>query len=73
MFDYVRYSAPCSTCGVVIDSNWQTKDGNCLMDVLEFDPQVIREFYTVCMACGLRNEKRVKVTAFEIVDVPVKL
>ena len=73
MFDYVRYSAPCAGCGHEINSNWQTKDWNCALDVLDIDPQKIRNWYTTCDRCGTWNEKNVKVTAWEIEDASERI
>lgn len=70
MFDYVRYSAPCVGCGKEIKRNWQTKDGECLLDVIDIDPQRIRHWYTTCDNCGQWNEKRIKATAWEVEDQP---
>jgi hypothetical protein len=68
MYDYVRYSAPCVACGAVISSDWQTKDGACLLETIDIDPHQIRRWYTHCPNCNTWNEKRVKMTAWEIVD-----
>lgn len=68
MFDYVRYSAPCTKCGATL-TEWQTKDFDCLLNTLEPDSKLISRWYTTCNGCDTWNEKRFKHTT-EIEDVP---
>lgn len=57
MFDYVRFSAPCTNCGEIIDEDWQSKDGDCEMELIE--PKDVENFYTHCPKCKTWNDKRV--------------
>lgn len=53
MFDYVKHEAPCYKCGATI-SSWQSKDGDCLMEMLTTDG--VDNFYADCPKCRAWNE-----------------
>jgi len=48
MFDHVKHSAPCPNCQTII-TDWQSKDGPCLLKELE--PWQVFIFYTSCPNC----------------------
>lgn len=48
MHDYVNFEMKCPNCGTML-RDWQTKDGKCLLEVVEID--TIDEFYTSCQKC----------------------
>lgn len=69
MFDYVRYEAPCKKCGKIL-TNWQSKDGECLLNHLE--PREVERFYALCMdsSCWTWNRRivvseEIKVDTYE--------
>ena len=48
MFDYVRFSTPCPTCGAELNK-FQSKDGVCELDTLNC--WEVEEFYDYCSDC----------------------
>jgi len=56
MFDDIRYEMPCPECGVKVDG-FQSKDGPCNMDILDF--WEVRNFYAPC-PCGAWIEFNLK-------------
>ncbi len=63
MFDYVKYSAPCSKCGIII-TEWQSKDGPCFLENLE--PEKVQNFYGNCPACGKWHDYKVTAQVVKI-------
>ena len=55
MFDYVKYEAKCFNCGADL-SNFQTKDTECRLDLVEPEYCTYEGFYTNCDACNTWNE-----------------
>jgi len=55
MFDYVLAVNPCRKCGAPL-TDWQSKDGPCILAVLT--PDDVSNYYTACPdpACGAWNE-----------------
>ena len=63
MFDYVKYKAPCWNCDEIIENDefdgkpdWQTKDSECELEILDPENPDIQRFYTSCRKCGKWNE-----------------
>ena len=50
MYNYVNFEAPCPSCGKTITDDWQTKDGNCMLEKVKI--QEINTFYNYCDNCG---------------------
>jgi phage terminase large subunit GpA-like protein len=48
MFDWVNFKVPCPKCGGEVE-NFQSKDGDCLLSVLEF--WQVDNFYSYCDHC----------------------
>lgn len=48
MFDYVRFACYCPMCGTEV-SNFQSKDGPCLLATLEWSQ--VQNFYAICDNC----------------------
>jgi uncharacterized protein (UPF0212 family) len=69
MFDYVEYEAKCPKCGASI-TDWQSKDGDCLMDVLT--PKDVRYFYTSCPVCGVWIDAFVQPPKEIIVELQIR-
>jgi len=55
MFDYVKYKAPCWKCGTEL-SNFQSKNGECLMNTVTPQQLGVGSFYTGCPKCRAWNE-----------------
>ena len=49
MFDYIKFEMKCPNCNTKIDG-FQSKDGACMMDVLEF--YEVDNFYHSCPNCN---------------------
>ena len=66
MFDYIKYSAPCWKCKTTL-SNFQSKDGECLMDILT--PKQLGQGYfnASCPKCDAWNEYDVVCKKAEII------
>lgn len=64
MFDWVRYSAPCTKCGTVI-TDWQSKDANRTLSTIEISEVEI--FYGDCYKCKTWQEYRVTASGVEFV------
>ena len=53
MYDSVHYEGSCPFCGVTIPAkSWQTKDLDCMLDVVELTQPGLWGFYTSCDGCG---------------------
>lgn len=57
MFDHVKYECSCPVCHNKV-SDFQSKDGECLLDELE--PFQVDYFYGTCGKCGCRLEFEVE-------------
>lgn len=55
MFDYVKYEAPCFNCGRRL-TDWQTKDTDCVLAIVNPYDCVDRGFYTDCPQCKTWNQ-----------------
>ena len=64
MFDHVRYRMQCPKCGREV-SNFQSKDGDCTLDIL--DTWQVSYFYSSCK-CGAWIEFVRKVDPKESVE-----
>ena len=59
MFDYVKYEAPCQSCGEPV-TGFQSKAGDCTLS--ELTPEELfkidsgAHFYSSCDSCGIWNE-----------------
>jgi hypothetical protein len=53
MFDHIKFEDSCWRCGTIL-TNWQSKDGPCMLAVLE--PRDVMFFYEGCDICGAWNE-----------------
>jgi hypothetical protein len=49
MFNVINFSMSCPNCGVEINE-FQTKDGNLLLDIVE--PDSVNNFYSSCDNCS---------------------
>jgi len=63
MFDYVKFKANCYKCKELIENEedgetpeWQTKDSDCHLDILEPENEDVEEFYAICPHCKAWNE-----------------
>lgn len=69
MYDTVKYKAKCWRCDFVIgdDKEWQTKDGQCMMERLTPKQLGTGMFYSICPKCYAWNEYEVITKEVEIV------
>lgn len=78
MFDNINYEMDCPRCNHKVD-NFQSKDGPCLMESLEF--WEVNDFYSHCRNCGnwiefiieRRPNRRLRITDYKkIIKQPSK-
>lgn len=50
MFDYVKHRSKCPDCGEIVEP-FQTKDAECVLDVLDHSDKRIHVYYAQCRNC----------------------
>jgi hypothetical protein len=53
MFDHIKFETACPVCGKIL-KNFQSKDGDCVLDCLEF--WQVDKFYDYCDRCDIMVE-----------------